>query len=169
MWLSKFSITAYQVLQAATVPLRAYIFTRPFLVSLIYLYSALAPPGSMTSILGLLTVPMKYYPYFIIGLDFLVGGPQAAGQSVAGAVVGHAWWWSVWGADLGRQGPLASYSTAPQWLRNLFGERGPAAPPPAGGGPAAGLARAGIHVTRPADSPGTTAAHRWGSGQRLGN
>ncbi|KIM42172.1 hypothetical protein M413DRAFT_444636 [Hebeloma cylindrosporum] len=157
---------------ATTLPLRTYIFTRPLLVSLIYLYSALAPPGSMTSIMGLLTVPIQYYPYIMIGLDFIMGGPQAAGQAVAGAVVGHAWWWSVWGAGLGGQGPLASYSAAPQWLRNFFGERGPANQPPAAGGTAAGLAQGGVHVTaprRPAENAGASTGHRWGSGQRLGS
>lgn len=122
--------------------------------------------------MGLLTVPIQYYPYIMIGLDFIMGGPQAAGQAVAGAVVGHAWWWSVWGAGLGGQGPLATYSTAPQWLRNLFGERGPANRPPAAGGTAAGLAQAGVHVTaprRPAENAGTTTGYRWGSGQRLGS
>lgn len=101
-----------------------------------------------------------------------MAGPQAAGQAVAGAVVGHAWWWSVWGAGLGGQGPLATYSTAPQWLRNLFGERGPTNQPPAAGGTAAGLAQGGVHVTaprRPAENAGTTTGHRWGSGQRLGS
>jgi len=154
----------------ATLPLRTYIFTRPLLVCLIYIYSALAPPGSMTSIMGLITVPVQYYPYIMIAFDLLMAGPQAAGQSVAGAVVGHAWWWTVWGGELGSQGLLGNYARAPQWLCDLFGQTGQAGPPPAAGGTAAGLARAGVQVTAPrqAAPAGNPTGHMWGSGRRLG-
>ncbi|KAF8871167.1 Der1-like family-domain-containing protein [Gymnopilus junonius] len=154
----------------ATWPLRCFVFTKPLLACLIYLYSSLAPPGAMTSIMGLVTLPIKYYPYVMIGLDLLMAGPQVAAQSVAGAVVGHAWWWSVWGGELGSQGLLGAYSRAPQWMRNLVGETN-APPPPAAGGTAAGLARAGIHVQAPrqAPQPATTSGYNWGSGRRLGS
>ena len=140
---------------------------------MLYLNSTLAPPGSMTSVMGLITVPVIYFPYIIIAIDFLVGGPKFAAQSVAGAAVGHLWWWSVWGGRLGSQGTWAPYASAPQWMRNLIGERN-AGQPPAAGGTAAGLARGGVHVTaprRPAASGGASATtgYSWGSGQRLGD
>ncbi|KAF8970356.1 Der1-like family-domain-containing protein [Flammula alnicola] len=141
----------------ATMPLRTYIFARPLLVCLIYLYSALAPPGSLTSIMGLISVPVTYYPYVMVGLDLIMAGPQAAAQSVAGAVVGHLWWWTVWGGELGSQ--------APEWLRKL----------PTGGRwrRSCWLGACGVHVTAPrppAGSPsGTATGHTWGSGTRLGN
>jgi len=158
---------------AATWPLRAYLFARPFLVCLVYLQSILAPPGAMTSIMGLVTVPVKIFPYVMIGMDFLVAGPGVAAQSVAGAAVGHLWWWSVWGGRLGSQGIWAPYASAPQWMRNLMGETNPDRPS-ASGGEAAGLARAGIHVTAPrtpATSGGSSTAtgYSWGSGQKLGS
>ena len=120
-----------------------------------------------------MTVEIKYFPYILLVFDFLAGGPALAAQSVAGAAVGHLWWWSVWGGgDLGSQGILNSYASAPQWMRSLFGDRNPGRPSAAGGA-ATGLASGGIHVTaprRPATSGGssTTTGHSWGSGQRLG-
>ncbi|KDR68337.1 hypothetical protein GALMADRAFT_231301 [Galerina marginata CBS 339.88] len=154
----------------ATWPLRCFIFTRAFLLCIVYLYSSLAPPGATTSIMGLVTVPVKYYPYVLIGFDLIIAGPQAAAQSVAGAVVGHAWWWSVWGGELGSQGLLTRYARAPQWMMDIFGETGQAGPPAAAGGTAAGLARSGIHVSAPreAPAPGNPTGHSWGSGRRLG-
>lgn len=129
--------------------------------------SSLAPPGAQTSLMGLVTLPIKYFPYVMIGMDLLMGGPRAAAEAVAGAVVGHAWWWLVWGAPLGSQGVLARAAQAPQWLRGIMGET--RAPPPPPGG--AGLAAAGIHVTpahRQTSSTTGVTGHNWGSGQRLG-
>lgn len=154
------------------MPLRTYIFNRPLLVCLAYLSSALAPPGAQTSLMGLVTVPIKHFPYVMIGMDLLMGGPSAAAQSVAGAVVGHAWWWSVWGAALGSQGVLARASQAPEWLRKLLGETGAPPPPPSGaGGAGAGLAAAGVHVVpsqRQVPPTAGATGYNWGSGQRLG-
>jgi len=151
----------------ATRPLGSMIFGRPLLVCLAYLSSSLAPPGAQTSLMGLVTLPIQYFPYVMIGMDLLMGGPRAAAEAVAGAVVGHAWWWSVWGAALGSQGVLARAAQAPAWLRGIMGETH--APPPsgaAGAGPAAG-----VHVIPPQRQPPPTAGvtgHNWGSGQRLG-
>ena len=127
----------------------------------------------MASVLGLFTVPVKYFPYILIGLDFLIAGPTIAVQSVAGAAVGHLWWWSVWGGRLGSQGIWAAYASAPQWMRSLIGETNPPQHP-AAGGTAAGLARGGVHVTAPRTfaAPGgssTATGYAWGSGQRLGD
>ncbi|KAF5377901.1 hypothetical protein D9615_006762 [Tricholomella constricta] len=128
---------AYQLLFAcgsiivATTPLNGMLFFHPLLVSLIYIYSALAPPGSQTSFMGLFTFPVKYLPYSVLGMDLLTGGPAYAAQGVAGAVVGHFWWWGVWGGELGgRGGVLQAYASAPQWMRNLVGEGGTPPPPP---------------------------------------
>jgi len=121
--------------------------------------------------MGLVTVPIKFYPYVLIGFDLILGGPGAAAQSVAGAVVGHAWWWSVWGGQLGSQGLLTRYARAPQWVRNFMGETNPPSAPPAGG-TAAGLSRSGIHVTAPrerARPEGGSTGYNWGRGQTLGS
>ena len=102
----------------------------------------------------------------MISKDLLMAGPAAAAQSVAGAVVGYAWWWSVWGATLGSQGVLANAAQAPQWLRDLMGEGRAPRPPPNAGGVAAGLAAVqAIHPRRPA----TSTSGREGQGQPLGD
>ncbi|KAF9446443.1 hypothetical protein P691DRAFT_803939 [Macrolepiota fuliginosa MF-IS2] len=153
-----------------TRPLNAYIFSRPLLVALVYLSSSLAPPGAQTSLMGLITLPVQYLPYIMIGMDLLMGGPGAAAQAIAGAVVGHAWLWSVWGMSLGTTGPLVEYARAPRWLRNWFdGGRRPPQAPGSGGG-STRMAAGGVHVVPPRnEATASTSAHRWGSGQRLGS
>ncbi|KAG5636491.1 hypothetical protein H0H81_007825 [Sphagnurus paluster] len=159
----------------ATIPLNGMVFFRPLLVSLIYLSSALAPAGAQTSLMGLITLPIKYLPYTVIGMDLLMGGPAYAAQAVAGAVVGHAWWWSVWGSTPGVRGALSRYAVAPAWMRNLIGEGG--APPPPPGQAGAGVA-GGVHIVPPRRTlvtPGPTtggssgSGYNWGSGRKLGN
>ncbi|TFY80979.1 hypothetical protein EWM64_g3037 [Hericium alpestre] len=60
---------AWQLLLAAVgilalnLPLQSFVHTRALLLCLTYVSSALAPPGSQTSIFGLVTVPVKYFPY----------------------------------------------------------------------------------------------------------
>ena len=163
---------AYQLLYAAasiiivSTPLSAFIYTRPLLLCLTYLSSALAPLGAQTSLMGLLTFPVAYLPYVMIGLDLLMAGPAAAAQSVAGAVVGHFWWWGVWGGAVGSSsGRLEPWARAPEWMRNLFGERG--IPPPAAGSGSGG----GIHVMPPRQraSGGSSSGHNWGAGRPLGS
>ncbi|KAG5715020.1 hypothetical protein E4T56_gene10368 [Termitomyces sp. T112] len=76
-----------------------------------------------------------------------MGGPRYAAQAVAGAVVGHFWWWGVWGSQLGsRGGVLHRYATAPAWLRNLVGEGNIPPPPP---GEASANSGGGIHIVPP--------------------
>jgi Derlin-2/3 len=62
------------------------------ILALVYLSCANAAPGARTSIFGLFTVPTRYYPYVVIGLDLIQGGPPAAACALAGALVGHTWW-----------------------------------------------------------------------------
>ncbi|KAG5642536.1 hypothetical protein DXG03_002574 [Asterophora parasitica] len=174
---------AYQLLFAcgsiivATTPLNGMLFFHPLLVSLIYISSSLAPVGAQTSILGLITLPVKYLPYTVIGMDLLMGGPGHAAQAVAGAVVGHAWWLGVWGSQLGGGGGvLQAYASAPAWLRNLVGEGGTPPPPPS---QAQANSGGGVHVVRPrrtlatdtgaaGGSSGST-GYNWGSGRTLGS
>ncbi|KAG6889855.1 hypothetical protein C0992_003834 [Termitomyces sp. T32_za158] len=146
---------------------------------LTYLSSSLAPLGAQTSLMGLITLPVKYLPYVIIAMDVLVGGPGYAAQAVAGAVVGHVWWWSVWGSQPGsRGGVLLPYASAPAWLRNLVGEGN--VPLPSGGAAANAGSSGGVHIVPPRRTLGNgsgsnsggssgSSGHSWGAGRTLGS
>ena len=102
-----------------------------------------------------------------------MGGPGAAAQAVAGAAVGHFWWWGIWGGAVGaRGGVLEAYGRAPQWMRRLVGETGN---PPAAGAASNAGSGGGVQVIpprRPAEASGSSSTSRgynWGSGQRLGS
>jgi Derlin-2/3 len=85
--------------------------------------SALAPPGAQTSLFGLVTLPVTYLPYIMLGMDLLNGGPHAVVIALPGAVVGHMWWWSVWGSAVGGAGGvLEPWSGAPMWMKKYMGE-----------------------------------------------
>ena len=145
------------ILQAMNIPLGSFLHTRALLVCLTYLSSRLAPPGSQTSLWGLLTIPVVYFPYALIAMDFFISGPSAAAISVTGAVVGHLWWWGVHDTRA-----LRSYASAPTWLSNwIDGPRRPEGARSSGG----------VHVVPPRrrEEPGAPAGHSWGSGQRLGS
>jgi len=161
-----------------SIPVNSYVFFRPFLLCLVYVWSKLAPVGSLTSIMGLVTLPIWYMPYIFLGIDILIGGPGYAAKSLPGAVVGHLWWWGVWGSAVGgRGGILQEFGRAPQWLRDMLDE-GPT--PPANTGPAGGAGAnqgGGVHIIPPrrtvasaSRSDGNTSSgYNWGSGQRLGS
>ncbi|KAL0957992.1 hypothetical protein HGRIS_000167 [Hohenbuehelia grisea] len=157
---------------ATSMPLGSALHARPLLVCITYLSSALAPPGAMSSMFGLFTFPVAYMPYIMVGMDLLMAGPGAAAQAAAGAVVGHLWWWGIFGSAAGGQGGvLEAYGRAPGWMRWLVGENGP--PPPTGAGANAGEA-GGVHVIPPrraaaASGSSSGTGYNWGSGQRLGS
>ncbi|KAK7439786.1 hypothetical protein VKT23_017360 [Stygiomarasmius scandens] len=163
-------------------------FLSPFLLSLIYLTSSLAPVGAQANLFGLITFPVKYYPYVILAMDFLLGGPRAAAEAIPGAIVGHIWWWGVWGSELGGSrwegegmrgasrgsgGILEEVARAPRWLSRWFNDtaRVPGAGPGAGRGANQG---GGVHVVPPRRFVNETQEQRgsggynWGSGRRLG-
>ncbi|TFK49325.1 DER1-domain-containing protein [Heliocybe sulcata] len=159
---------AWQLLLAAggilalNIPLGTYVHTRPLLLALTYLGSALAPPGAQTSFFGLLTLPVQYLPYILVGMDLIMGGPGAAAQSISGVVVGHAWWWVIFGGGAGASG--RNLGSAPGWLKRMLGQRDGVATRLAG-------TAGGVHVIPPRARQVVeeTTGHRWGSGHRLGN
>lgn len=130
--------------------------------------------------MGLITIPVSYTPYMMIAMDLLMGGPRAAAQAAGGAVVGHLWWWGVWGAVYGaRGGVLDAYGRAPEWLKKFMGQD--SEPPTAGGGMAGGGVTGGVHIIPPrrqvptrnggssTATATTTSGYRWGTGHRLGD
>ena len=134
------------------------VHTRALLLCLTYLSSKLAPAGMSTSFFGLITIPVAYLPYALVGLDFLMGGPGAAATSITGVVVGHVWWWGVWHSR-----NWAAWGTAPRMLKDWID----------GDGTRPGNLGGGVQVIPPRrrdydETRATTSGHQWGSGRRLG-
>lgn len=77
----------------ATAPLGASAFSRPLLVCLTTHSTALAPDGTQSAILGLVSYPVKVTPFFMVAADFFFYGSQAAARSIAAAIVGYFWAW----------------------------------------------------------------------------
>ena len=133
--------------------------TRSWLMALIYLTSKLAPSTAMTSFFGMVTFPVRYLPFVMVGIDLLAEGRAGAARSIAGAIVGHLWWWGVWDSRL-----LERAGSAPMWLKNLLGQStGPGTP--------GGWKRGGVEGVPPrrVREEGRPGEHRWGSGNRLGD
>jgi Derlin-2/3 len=91
-----------------------------------------------------------------------MGGPRAAAVSVTGAVVGHLWWWVIYGQN-GRGLPaLRHFGSAPPWVRTLVSD-----------GAGSGIAGTGVHVVPPRQQRGTPTrptGYNWGGGgNRLGS
>ena len=142
-----------------STPLEATIFLRPLMHALQYLSAARAPPGSQSSLFGMISIPTTYLPYTMLGIELLMGGPAAVARAAVGTIVGHLWWWRVWNVG----GPTgASWAKAPVWVRRyISAPTAPPAPP-----------SAGFHVRPPrnAQQPAaSTSGHSWGHGQRLGS
>jgi Derlin-2/3 len=153
------------VSQVLNLPLGTPIHTRPFALTLIYLSASLAPPGSQSSLFGLFTFPVIYLPYVSLAIDCLEGGPPAVATGVSGLVIGHVWWWGVWGGVTGSMranGALAAYGVAPRWMRRRFGDD------PETGAPVVESGVDGVYVTPPRNPGAATSGHNWGRGQRLG-
>jgi len=153
-------------------PLSSVVHTRPLLIALTYLSSQLSPPGTQSSIFGLVTLPVIYYPYLMVGMDLLMSGPAAAAGGVVGLVVGHGWWWGIFGGRGGR-GSLERWGRAPGWVKSLVSDGPPDAPGVARDAGAARGPIAGVHVMAPRPTTGggsaTTTSYQWGTGQRLGD
>lgn len=128
--------------------------------------------------MGLITIPVTYLPYAMIGadsttqnftytyecsgMDAITGGTGAAAVSVTGAVVGHLWWWLMYGED-GRGLPgVREFGRAPSWIRALVGD-----------GSVPNVAGTGVHAfppRQPRQPPARRAGYNWGDGgQRLGS
>jgi len=138
--------------QALNIPLGTFIHTRALMVAITYVSGQLSPPGTQTSLWGLLSFPVRYFAYALVAIDFVIGGKQAALSALTGIIVGHLWWWGVWESRA-----LQELGRAPGWLRALI--ETPLPPGPTSGAPA------GSSRSRPG---ARTAGYNWGSGHRLG-
>ncbi|KAI0316075.1 DER1-domain-containing protein [Amylostereum chailletii] len=156
---------------ALNLPLHSFLHKNALTLCLAYVEAALAPPGTQTSIMGLLRIPVVYLPYFLIFVDLIQGGTQAAAQSITGAIVGHLWWMLLFG-NTGRAGLVDGqrWGKAPRWLQRIMGEGEWAARPDSGPAPM-GAGGSGVYVQpprRPAAAENPGGDYRWGTGNRLG-
>lgn len=125
------------------------------MVAISYVSGQLSPPGTQTSLWGIISFPVRYFPYVLVAIDFIVGGKEAALSAMTGILVGHLWWWGVWESRA-----LREIGAAPSWLRSLI-----ETPPPPGPAPST----VGGTSSRPRRPGAQTTGYNWGSGQRLGN
>ncbi|KAF8840072.1 DER1-domain-containing protein [Paxillus ammoniavirescens] len=146
-------------------PLGSPFHAHPLLHAVTYLMCALSAPGAQTCVMGIVTIPVKYFPYALLAMDILAGH---GAQAMSGLIVGHVWWWLVWGAGTGagsrEQGMFARFARAPKWLRDCFGEHE---------GENRGTTRAGYQAYAPRqraeqNAGAPTTGYQWGSGRRLG-
>ncbi|KAJ7897542.1 hypothetical protein B0H14DRAFT_3424901 [Mycena olivaceomarginata] len=74
------------------------LFVADILILILSIPIRARAPGRADPLFGLVTLPVTYLPYIMVGTDLLNGGPHAAVIALPGAVVGYMWWWSVWGS-----------------------------------------------------------------------
>jgi len=121
------------------------------MVTITYVSGQLSPPGTRASLWGVLSLPVRYFAYILVAIDFIIGGKGAALSALSGILVGHLWWWGVWESRA-----LQELGRAPGWMRALIDTL----PPPGATGGSSSHSR----------RPGTqTTGYSWGSGHRLGN
>jgi len=172
---------AYQLLIASclilalNIPLETFIHFRALLICITYLASRLNPDAPM-SIFGIITVKALYFPFALLGMDLLNGGPQAAIVSLTGIVVGHIWFMLEWqenGPTRPGGGRGAVLGRPPAWFARLVGSGAQGSVSGTTGGSTTGGAQADPRpygtATRPrANEPPATTRHSWGTGRRLG-
>lgn len=138
--------------QIFNIPLGTFIHTRALMVAISYVSGQLSPPGTQTSLWGVISFPVRYFAYALVAIDFVIGGKEAALSALTGIIVGHLWWWGVWDSRA-----LREFGTAPDWLRTFI-----ETPPPLG--PAPGAPGGSSSRSRGTQRTG----YNWGSGNRLG-
>jgi hypothetical protein len=141
--------------QAFNIPLNTFVHTRALMVAITYVSGQLSPPGTQTSLWGLVSFPVRYFAYALVAIDFVIGGKQAALSALTGIIVGHLWWWGVWESRA-----LRELGTAPGWMKALI-----ETPPPPGTTPGS----SGGSSSRSRRPGAQTTGYSWGSGHRLGD
>ncbi|KAG8998729.1 hypothetical protein FRB94_006707 [Tulasnella sp. JGI-2019a] len=173
-------LLASGVILALNIPLESFIHYRALLTCLTYLSSRLNPEAPM-SIFGLINIKALYFPFALLGLDVLNGGPAAAIVSLTGIVAGHVWYMLEWQEDAPRNrlggGRGSVVGRPPAWFERWVGNGPSSAGSGSGSGSTGGSTTARANPRpygtaippRTGDVPrATTTGHSWGSGNRLG-
>ncbi|CAE6463418.1 unnamed protein product [Rhizoctonia solani] len=72
------------------LPLGTLIFFRPLLHLLVY-RAARSNPEAQVSLFGLISIKNIYFPFVMLGMDLVSGGPPALIQSLTGVIASHIW------------------------------------------------------------------------------
>ncbi|CAE6382341.1 Derlin-1,2 AltName: Full=ZmDerlin1-2 [Rhizoctonia solani AG-1 IB] len=177
------------------IPLRTLIFFRPLLHLLVY-RAARSNPEAQVSLFGLISVKNIYFPFVMLGMDLVNGGPPALIQALTGVIASHVWFMLLPDPGQLRTTPTVSSgvrsyggsstytlsgggTSAPATVGALSGWRKYAAAPGWVRWLVGGIHEQGGSETRPwgtAVAPragGTQGAkstgYNWGSGHRLGS
>ncbi|GAA6005995.1 Dfm1p [Rhodotorula paludigena] len=117
-------------------PLETPFLFAPFMLAVVHLW-AQANATNQVNLYGILTLPAPYFPFAMLGMDLLNGGPGAVLCSFTGMVAAHAYYFLavIYPRQNNNTLPplLRSFLTPPQFLTNLVGN-GPTVPPSFGTG-----------------------------------
>ncbi|KAL5637706.1 hypothetical protein ACGC1H_002092 [Rhizoctonia solani] len=97
------------------MPLGTLIFFRPLLHLLVY-RAARSNPEAQVSLFGLISIKNIYFPFVMLGMDLVSGGPPALIQSLTGVIASH-----IWFMLLPEPGQLRSAPTASSGVRSYGG------------------------------------------------
>ncbi|GAA5862911.1 hypothetical protein JCM8547_003618 [Rhodosporidiobolus lusitaniae] len=115
-------------------PLGTPFLFNPLMLAVIHLWGQ-TNPTNRVSLYGIVNIPAPYFPFAMLAMDLLNGGPPAVLVSFTGMVAAHAYYFLsviLPRQNGGRQNPLVqSLLTPPAFLTRLLdapsapGERGP--------------------------------------------
>ncbi|KAL8277549.1 hypothetical protein RQP46_009981 [Phenoliferia psychrophenolica] len=146
-------------------PLQTPILFHPFLMALTHIW-AQTNATAQVSLFGLINMPAPYFPFALLGIDLVKGGPSYALQSFTGLAAAHAWYFlsTIYPAQNGGRG--FGFMSPPQWLATLLAT--PPAPNASGAQGSASTYRAGAlepidpHYETFTDSRGRTKSRKRG-------
>ncbi|BGO91892.1 hypothetical protein NBRC10512_007683 [Rhodotorula toruloides] len=111
-------------------PLQTPFLFNPFMMAVIHLW-AQTHSANQVNLYGIITIPAPYFPFAMLGMDLLNGGPSAVLRSFTGMVAAHAYYFLsvIYPRQNGGRQPalVRSLLTPPQTLINLLGN-GPLVP-----------------------------------------
>ncbi|GAA6043468.1 hypothetical protein JCM8097_000726 [Rhodosporidiobolus ruineniae] len=94
-------------------PLKTPFLFNPFMMAVIHLWGQ-TNPTNRVSLYGIINIPAPYFPFAMLGMDLLNGGPPAVLQSFTGMAAAHAYYF------LSVILPRQNGGRLPPWLQSLL-------------------------------------------------
>ncbi|KAI5476181.1 hypothetical protein MNV49_000342 [Pseudohyphozyma bogoriensis] len=112
------------MIMAINYPLRNPLFFRALLLGLTHLW-AQTNPTNKVSLFGLITMPAPYFPFALLGIDLVKGGPGAALFGFTGVAAAHVYYFlaEIYPRQNGGRG--LSFLQTPQFLIDQLGNGAP--------------------------------------------